>query len=111
MTTINSDIELKEFLADEKPIILDFYADWCSPCRAITPVLETVEKQYAGQIKIGKINVDNLPQLATAFGINSIPNLIFVKNKTLVNQLKGLQAKKEITQQVEGLLKETVWVP
>ena len=70
----------EEVLKSEIPVIVDFYADWCGPCKMLAPELEAVAKELDGKVKIGKVNVDEQGELANAFGINAIPALIVFKN-------------------------------
>ena len=70
----------EEVLGADIPVIVDFYADWCGPCKMLAPELEAVAKELDGKIKIGKVNVDEQGELANAFGINAIPALIVFKN-------------------------------
>jgi len=71
----------KEVLKQEKKVLIDFYADWCGPCKMQSPIIDSVEEELADSIKVGKINVDDNPELASNFEIMSIPTLIIIKNK------------------------------
>ncbi len=89
----------KEVLNSEKPVLLDFYADWCGPCRMVGPVLEEISRERA-DVKVGKINVDEQPELATRFRVMSIPMLAVMKNGRLVNQAVGFRPKAQILSMV-----------
>ena len=83
------------------PVLVDFWATWCDPCRMIAPALEEIAREQEGIIKVGKVNVDEEMELATSFGITSIPTLLVFKNGQLVNQALGAMPKA----QIEALLK------
>ena len=85
----------KEVLDSKVPVLVDFYADWCGPCRVLGPVLEELA-QETPNAKIVKVNVDDSPQLAGQYGVSSIPNLLVFKNGRIVNQQVGLASKKQL---------------
>ena len=84
-----------EVLNSDRPVLLDFWAPWCGPCRMVGPVLDEIAAERA-DIKIGKINVDEQPELAGQFGIMSIPTLVVMKNGKVVNQALGARPKSQI---------------
>lgn len=84
-----------EVMNSDKPVLLDFWAEWCGPCRMIGPVVEEIASERA-DIKVGKINVDEEPELASEFQVMSIPTLIVIKNGKIVNQTLGAQPKASI---------------
>lgn len=98
----------KEFKYKGKlPAIVDFYADWCRPCRMFAPILEEVAKTYKGQIKVYKVNIDNEPELAQVFGVQSIPTVLFIPVGKQPAIQPGLLQKEQLEQIVkEFLLKE-----
>ncbi len=85
-----------EVLESSLPVLVDFYADWCGPCKMIGPVIEQFAKDYASKIKIGKLNVDEGQDIAGQYGVMSIPTLIFFKNGKNVEQLVGALPKAAI---------------
>lgn len=86
----------KEVLKSEKPVLVDFYADWCGPCNAIAPVIEELAKELEGKVKVGKINVDENPDIAVEYNVMSIPTLIVFKNEKEEKRLVGLRNKEEL---------------
>jgi thioredoxin 1 len=78
-----------EVLNHDKPVLVDFWAEWCGPCRMVSPILEKLGKEFAGQIRVAKVNVDENPGLSQAFRIMSIPNIMIVKQKTVIFNQPG----------------------
>ena len=86
----------KEVLKSEKPVLVDFYADWCGPCNAMAPVIEELAKELEGKVKVGKINVDENPDIAVEYNVMSIPTLIVFKNGKEEKRLVGLRNNEEL---------------
>uniref|UniRef100_UPI00402511CF thioredoxin n=1 Tax=Eubacterium sp. TaxID=142586 RepID=UPI00402511CF len=86
----------KEVKNSDIPVLLDFWAPWCGPCRMVGPIVEEIAKEYDGKIKVGKINVDEETALASAFNIASIPTLMVVKNGAVTNMAVGYRDKADI---------------
>ena len=93
----------KEVLSSDIPVVVDFYADWCGPCKMLAPVIETLATEFEGKVKVGKLNVDNAPDTAQNYGIMSIPTLLYFKNGEIVNKSIGVVAKSEIEQVLNSL--------
>lgn len=86
-----------EVLNSDTPVLVDFWAEWCGPCRAIGPVVDEIANDYNGKVSVGKLNVDNENQLAMEYGVRSIPALLIFNNGTVVNQIVGAVPKNRIT--------------
>ena len=91
-----------EVLRSDKPVLLDFYADWCGPCKMLAPVVHEIAEENAGTIKVGKINVDEQMELAMRFQVSSIPMLVVFKNGKAVARSVGYRPKAEIAAMVES---------
>ncbi|MBO8130005.1 MAG: thioredoxin [Candidatus Marinimicrobia bacterium] len=101
---INKDNFKTEVENSAVPVLVDFWAEWCAPCRRLAPIIEELANEYAGKIKVGKVNVEEESELAQQFGIRSIPTLIIFKDGKPANQLIGLQPKSEISKVIDQLI-------
>lgn len=93
-----------EVLRSETPVLVDFWAVWCGPCRAIAPVVEELAREYAGRVKIGKMNVDDHPRVPGAYQIMSIPTLLLFKGGELAGQIVGAVPRSKIENELKRLL-------
>ena len=85
-----------EVLESDQPVLVDFWAPWCGPCRMLTPTIEELAEEFAGSVKIGKVNVDDCPDIAGYYRISSIPVLLVIKDGTEIDRLQGLTGKDQI---------------
>ena len=86
----------KEVIASEKPVLVDFYADWCGPCRMMSPIVEEIAKELGDNAVVGKVNVDENQELAIKYNVMTIPTLIIFKNENIVKTIIGVTGKEEI---------------
>lgn len=93
-----------EVISNDQLTVVDFWAEWCGPCRAIGPVVEELAKEYEGQVKVGKLNVDNNPDVSVKYGITSIPAILFIKNGEVVDKQIGAVPKSVLDQKIKAHL-------
>jgi thioredoxin 1 len=89
-------------LQSDKLTVIDFWAEWCGPCRAIGPVIEELSKEYADKVNIGKVNVDHNPNLSVQYGITSIPAILFIKNGQIVDKQIGAVPKSALDKKIQA---------
>ncbi len=93
-----------DVLKSPVPVLVDFWAEWCGPCRMLTPIVEELAREYGGRIKIGKLNVDASPLTASRYSVSNIPTILFVKNGSVVDQHVGLLAKKALQAKIDQFI-------
>ena len=96
MKAIENIRDYEQVINQDKPVLLDFYADWCGPCRMLLPIVEKLADKYEGEVVVRKINVDQNPALAQQFSVRSIPVLFVIKDQEIQNQLVGLQSEQHL---------------
>ena len=101
--TLNESNFDRELTQDDKPMIVDFWAEWCGPCKMIAPLLDEIAREKAGAVKVAKVNIDDNQSLSFKYNIQAIPALLFFKNGQLRDQVIGVTSKKDLLSRLEAL--------
>jgi len=94
----------EEVLKSDVPVLVDFWAEWCQPCKMVSPIVDEIGQEYAGRVKVAKIDVDSNSKIATQYGIMSIPSLLFFKDGKVVDQVVGVIPKKAFVERLNKIL-------
>ena len=104
MEVIVTDNNAKEFFASELPIVIDFSATWCGPCRQLAPVIDELAKEYDGRILVGKCDIEDAVETTDEYNIRNVPTVLFIKNDQVVNKFVGSKSKADVQKYFEDLL-------
>ena len=101
---VTADTFDEQVLKSDIPVVVDLWAEWCGPCKALSPTVDAIADEYKGKIKIFKLDVQSEPAVASKYGVSSIPTLLVFKGGEVVDRLVGLQSKQNITTKIDSLL-------
>jgi len=104
MALIVTDENYREVLNGDNPVVLDFWAEWCGPCRMVGPIIDDLAMEYAGSVTIGKVDVDDNNEVVGEFGIRNIPTILFFKNGVLVDKQIGAAGKDVFVEKIERMI-------
>lgn len=100
-----TDAGFEDVLNSGKPLVIDFWAEWCGPCRMVGPIVEELAEEYADKVTIGKVDVDNNDEITSKYGIRNIPTILFIKDGKVVDKQVGAAQKTVLVDKIENLLK------
>mgnify|MGYP002622749883 CR=1 FL=1 len=104
LNTLNDDNFSTEVLESDVPVMVDFYATWCGPCKALAPIVEKLAGEFNGRLKVGKLNIDESPVTPGQFAVRAVPTLVFFKGGKAVHTVVGLKKETELRSRIEQLL-------
>lgn len=99
-----TDATINDVLESGKPVVIDFWAEWCGPCRMVGPIVEELANEYEGKVVIGKVDVDNNDEVTSKYGIRNIPTILFIKDGEIVDKQVGAAQKSALVEKIEKLL-------
>lgn len=99
-----TDANFNELLNSGKPLVIDFWAEWCGPCRMVSPIIDELAEEYAEKVYIGKANVDENDEIVVKYGIRNIPTILFIKNGEIVDKKVGASSKADLKAKIEAML-------
>jgi thioredoxin 1 len=104
LSTLNDQNFATEVLSSATPVMVDFFATWCGPCKALTPIVEKLAVDYKGKLKVGKLNIDEAPQTPSQFGVRAVPTIVFFKGGKAVDTVVGLKKESELRERIDRLI-------
>jgi len=107
LSVLTDDNFATEVLSSRVPVLVDFYATWCGPCKMLAPIVEKLAAQYEGKLKVGKLNIDEAPQAPSQFGVRAVPTIVFFKGGKAVDTVVGLKKEGELRERIDRLIGAT----
>src|SRR5262245_40097353 len=104
LSVLNDENFAAEVLSSKLPVMVDFYATWCGPCKALAPIVEKLAKDYAGRLKVGKLNIDEAPGAPSQFGVRAVPTPVFFQGGKPVDTVVGLKRENELKERIDRLV-------
>ena len=104
LSVLNDENFKSEVLESSVPVMVDFYATWCGPCKALSPIVEKLATEFDGQLKVGKLNLDEAPQTPGQFGVRAVPTIVFFKGGDAVDTVVGLKKESDLRSRIEQLV-------
>ncbi|MHC5041489.1 MAG: thioredoxin [Planctomycetota bacterium] len=104
LSVLNDENFSSEVLESGVPVMVDFYATWCGPCKALSPIVEKLAADFDGQLKVGKLNIDEAPQTPGQFAVQAVPTIVFFKDGKVVDKLVGLKKESDLRSRIEQLV-------
>lgn len=104
LVTLTESNFTEQVLQSPVPVLVDFWAEWCGPCKMIAPILDEIAQEYDGRLKIGKVNIDDQQNLATQHGVRAIPTLLVFKNGEVADQIVGLRSKRDLKANLDRVI-------
>ena len=104
LSVLNDENFRSEVLESSVPVMVDFYATWCGPCKALSPIVEKLATEFDGQLKVGKLNIDEAPQTPGQFGVRAVPTIVFFKDGDAVDTVVGLKKESDLRSRIEQLV-------
>jgi len=104
LTLLNDENFASEVLESNLPVLVDFYATWCGPCKALTPIVEKLSNDYAGKLKVGKLNIDEAPNAPSQFAVRAVPTIVFFKGGQAVETMVGLKREDGLRKTIDTLV-------
>ena len=107
VTVLNDDNFEAEILGGSLPALVDFYATWCGPCKALSPIVEKLATEFEGKLKVGKLNIDDSPKTPSDFSVRAVPTLVFFNGGEAVETLVGLKSENDLRARIEGIIEKS----